>query len=81
MAQHEPEELEDMPTLSSSMGDELKIDGDGDDDGLRVWLEPHSKRVSYERLVGGRWRGVVFGGVECSVYGVQVVAVTPRGSR
>lgn len=53
MATHTVEELEGLPVISSVMGDELRIDGD--EDGLRVWLEPHSKRISYERLVGGRW--------------------------
>ncbi len=54
MAQHTTEELEELPDLAGSQDGELKIDGD--EDGLRVWLSYHPKRVTYERLVGGRWR-------------------------
>lgn len=51
---HDPEDLEGLPTLAGSQDGDLKIDGD--EDGLRVWLSYNPTRVSYERLVGGRWQ-------------------------
>lgn len=55
------EELRELPTISSSQGDDLKIDSDH---GVRVWVsrcsvadgEPYERKVTVEVIRNGRWQ-------------------------
>lgn len=59
------EDLEALPTISSSQFDDLKIDT-GE---IRVWLSRMTEedghkgsRISYEKFYRGRWYGAMFFG-------------------